>query len=147
MINATKAIAGDITSKVSEASTRSNTRFSEAKAEVEKGIECVEYGCALPNIAAGNQLEVSRGVACEVVYAPLGVVAGVTPFNFPLMVPLWMLPQALVGGNAFVMKPSERVPLSTMRLAELLKGTSRWSSSCAAARRSPSTPASPCRPT
>ena len=91
--------------------------FGEAKAEVEKGIECVEYGCSLPNLAAGNQLEVSRGVACEVVYAPLGVVAGVTPFNFPLMVPLWMLPQALVGGNAFVMKASERVPLSTMRLA------------------------------
>jgi len=95
--------------------------LGEAKAEVEMGIECVEYGCSLPNLAAGNQLEVSRGVACEVVYAPLGVVAGVTPFNFPLMVPLWMLPQALVGGNAFVMKASERVPLSTMRLAELLK--------------------------
>ena len=95
--------------------------FGEAKAEVEKAIECVEYGCSLPNLAAGNQLEVSRGVACEVAYAPLGVVAGVTPFNFPLMVPLWMLPQALVGGNAFILKPSERVPLSTLRLAELLK--------------------------
>jgi malonate-semialdehyde dehydrogenase (acetylating)/methylmalonate-semialdehyde dehydrogenase len=95
--------------------------FSEAKAEVEKGIECVEYGCSLPNLAAGNQLEVSRGVACEVVYEPLGVVAGVTPFNFPLMVPLWMMPQALVGGNAFILKPSEQVPLSSMRLAELLK--------------------------
>ncbi len=95
--------------------------FAEAKAEVEKGIECVEYGCSLPNLAAGNQLEVSRGVACEVAYAPLGVVAGITPFNFPLMVPLWMLPQALVGGNAFILKPSERVPLSTLRLAELLK--------------------------
>ncbi len=95
--------------------------FAEAKAEIEKGIECVEYGCSLPNLAAGNQLEVSRGVACEVAYAPLGVVAGITPFNFPMMVPLWMLPQALVGGNAFVLKPSERVPLSTMRLAELLK--------------------------
>jgi len=89
--------------------------FGEAKAEVEKAIECVEYGCSLPNLAAGNQLEVSRGVACEVAYAPLGVVAGVTPFNFPLMVPLWMLPQALVGGNAFILKPSERVPLSTLR--------------------------------
>ena len=87
--------------------------FGEAKAEVEKGIECVEYGCSLPNLAAGNQLEVSRGVACEVAYAPLGVVAGITPFNFPLMVPLWMLPQALVGGNAFILKPSERVPLSS----------------------------------
>jgi malonate-semialdehyde dehydrogenase (acetylating)/methylmalonate-semialdehyde dehydrogenase len=95
--------------------------YGEAKAEVEKGIECVEYGCSLPNLAAGNQLEVSRGVACEVVHEPLGVVAGITPFNFPLMVPLWMLPQALVGGNAFILKPSERVPLSSMRLAELLK--------------------------
>ncbi len=95
--------------------------FSEAKAEVEKGIECVEYGCSLPNLAAGNQLEVSRGVACEITYEPLGVVAGVTPFNFPLMVPLWMMPQALVGGNAFILKPSEQVPLTSMRLAELLK--------------------------
>ncbi len=94
--------------------------FPEAKAEVEKGIECVEYGCSLPNLAAGNQLEVSRGVACEVIYAPLGVVAGVTPFNFPSMVPLWMLPQALVGGNAFILKPSEQVPLSSLRLAEML---------------------------
>ncbi|MBL9141190.1 MAG: CoA-acylating methylmalonate-semialdehyde dehydrogenase [Phycisphaerae bacterium] len=95
--------------------------YSEAKAEIEKGIECIEYGCSLPNLAAGNQLEVSRGVACEVAYEPLGVVAGVTPFNFPMMVPLWMLPQALVGGNSFVLKPSERVPLSTLRLAEMLK--------------------------
>ena len=93
--------------------------FGESKAEVEKGIECVEYGCSLPNLAAGEKLEVSRGVTCEVVYSPLGVVAGVVPFNFPNMVPLWMLPQALVGGNAFVLKPSERVPLSTMRLVEL----------------------------
>jgi malonate-semialdehyde dehydrogenase (acetylating)/methylmalonate-semialdehyde dehydrogenase len=53
---------------------------------------------------------VSRGVTCEVVYEPLGVVAGIVPFNFPFMVPLWMLPQALVGGNVFVLKPSERVP-------------------------------------
>jgi malonate-semialdehyde dehydrogenase (acetylating)/methylmalonate-semialdehyde dehydrogenase len=95
--------------------------YAEAKAEVEKGIECVEYGCSLPNIASGNQLEVSRGVACELVYESLGVVAGVTPFNFPIMVPLWMLPQALVGGNSFILKPSERVPLTTQRLAVLFK--------------------------
>lgn len=93
--------------------------FSEAKAEVEKGIECVEYGCSLPNVAAGTQLEVSRGVSCEVMYAPLGVVAGIVPFNFPFMVPLWMLPQALVGGNAFILKPSEQVPLSALRIAEI----------------------------
>jgi len=95
--------------------------FTEAKAEVEKGIECLEYGCSLPNLAAGNQLEVSRGVACEVVYEPLGVVAGITPLNFPTMVPFWMLPQALVGGNAFILKPSEQVPQSSMRIAELFR--------------------------
>ncbi len=93
--------------------------FSEAKAEVEKGIECVEFGCSLPNLAAGEQLEVSRGVRCELTYEPLGVVAGIVPFNFPFMVPLWMLPQALVGGNAFILKPSERVPLSSLRLVEI----------------------------
>ena len=67
------------------------------------------------------QLEVSRGVECRIVYEPVGVVAGVTPFNFPIMVPLWMLPQALVGGNAFILKPSEQVPLSCIRLAEMLQ--------------------------
>lgn len=95
--------------------------FAEARAEVEKGIECMEYGCSLPNMASGNQLEVSRGVTCEIVYEALGVVAGITPFNFPFMVPLWMLPQALVAGNAFLLKPSERVPLSSLRLAEIFK--------------------------
>lgn len=95
--------------------------FAESKAEVLKAIECVEFGCSLPNLAAGTQLEVSRGVTCELRYEPLGVVAGIVPFNFPMMVPLWMLPQALIGGNAFVMKPSEQVPLSMIRLAELLK--------------------------
>lgn len=92
--------------------------YSEAEAEVAKAIECLEYGCSLPNLATGSELEVSRGVTCGLTYEPLGVVAGVVPFNFPLMVPMWMLPQALVGGNAFILKPSERVPLSSMRLAE-----------------------------
>ena len=93
--------------------------YSEAEAEVLKAIECLEYGCSLPNLATGSELEVSRGVTCGLTYEPLGVVAGVVPFNFPLMVPMWMLPQALAGGNAFILKPSERVPLSAMRLAEL----------------------------
>ena len=93
--------------------------YAEAKAEVLKGIECVEFGCSLPNLAAGGSLQVSRGVNCEIVHEPLGVVAGVTPFNFPFMVPLWMLPHALVGGNAFILKPSEQVPLSALKLAEI----------------------------
>ena len=94
--------------------------IGQARAEVLKGIECVEYGCALPNLAAGDQLDVSRGVNCRIVYEPVGITAGVTPFNFPMMVPLWMIPQCLVAGNAFILKASEQVPLSGMRLAELL---------------------------
>jgi malonate-semialdehyde dehydrogenase (acetylating)/methylmalonate-semialdehyde dehydrogenase len=95
--------------------------YAEAKAEVLKSIECVEFGCSLPNLAAGSELKVSRGVTCRLEYAPVGVVAGVTPFNFPLMVPLWMLPQALVGGNAFILKPSEQTPLSMIALGELFR--------------------------
>ncbi len=103
------------------ASHENGKTFAEAKASVQKGIECVEFGASLPNIAAGEQLDVSRGVNCRIEHEPLGVVAGVTPFNFPIMVPLWMLPQALVGGNTFVLKPSEQVPLGAMKLAVLLK--------------------------
>ena len=93
----------------------------QAKGEVLKGIECVEYGCSLPNIAQGEQLDVSRGINCSVTHEPLGVCAGIVPFNFPSMVPLWMLPQVLVAGNTFVLKPSEQVPYSAMRLAEIFK--------------------------
>ncbi len=95
--------------------------FPEAKAEVLKGIECVEMGASLQNMADGGQLDVSRGVNCRVIHEPIGVVAGVTPFNFPTMVPLWMIPQALVAGNSFIMKPSERTPYGAMKLAELLQ--------------------------
>ncbi len=94
--------------------------IDEARAEVLKGIECVEFGASIPNIGAGDQLEVSRGVTCSQKHEALGVVAGVTPFNFPIMVPLWMIPQALVGGNAFILKPSEQVPFGAAKLAALL---------------------------
>ena len=96
-------------------------QYGEAEASVLKAIECVEFGCALPNLAAGHQLDVSRGVNCQLTHEPLGVVAGVTPFNFPMMVPMWMLPQALVGGNTFILKPSEQVPLSAQRLAAMFQ--------------------------
>ncbi len=95
--------------------------ISEATASVVKGIECVEMGCSLPNMVAGGQLDVSRGVNCEITHVPLGVVAGIVPFNFPTMVPLWMLPQALVAGNTFVLKPSELVPYGSLKLAALLE--------------------------
>lgn len=94
--------------------------INEAMAEVAKGIECTEFGCALPNIPLGETLYVSRGITCSTIREPLGVCGGVTPFNFPFMVPLWMLPQALVAGNTFVLKPSEQVPVGADRLARLL---------------------------
>jgi len=94
--------------------------FSEAKGEVEKGIECIEFGISCANMP-GQQMDVSRGVACSVSYEPLGVVAGIVPFNFPTMVPLWMMPQALVAGNTFVLKPSEKVPYGAFKLAHMLK--------------------------
>jgi malonate-semialdehyde dehydrogenase (acetylating)/methylmalonate-semialdehyde dehydrogenase len=95
--------------------------YAQAKGSVLKGIECVEFGCSLPNMSAGEHLDVSRGINCAVTHEPLGVCAGIVPFNFPTMVPLWMLPQALVTGNTFVLKPSEQVPYGSMKIAILAK--------------------------
>src|SRR6267143_1796283 len=95
--------------------------MNEAAAEVEKAIEVTEFACSMPQLASGEILEVSRGVECRVDRYPLGVVASITPFNFPNMVPNWTIPNALVLGNTMVLKPSEQVPLSSMRIADLLK--------------------------
>jgi malonate-semialdehyde dehydrogenase (acetylating) / methylmalonate-semialdehyde dehydrogenase len=95
--------------------------LDEARAEVEKSIELTEFACAMPQLAQGELLEVSKGVECRTERYPLGVVASIVPFNFPAMVPNWTIPNALVLGNCMIIKPSEQVPLSTMRLAELLK--------------------------
>jgi len=94
---------------------------SEAAAEIDKSIEVVEFACAMPQIATGEVLEVSRGVDCQNKRIPLGVVASIVPFNFPNMVPHWTIPNILVLGNTMILKPSEQVPLSSMRIAELLK--------------------------
>ena len=94
--------------------------FGEAKAEIEKSIEVTEFACSLPQIASGEIQEVSRGVECRINRVPLGVVASITPFNFPSMVPNWTIPNAIALGNAMILKPSEQVPLSANRLAELL---------------------------
>ncbi len=95
--------------------------YAEGKGDVEKGIECVEYAASLHMMADGGQLDVSRGVNCRVTYEGLGIVAGIVPFNFPVMVPLWMIPNALMAGNAFILKPSEVVPYGAMKLAALLQ--------------------------
>ncbi|HLA91028.1 MAG TPA: CoA-acylating methylmalonate-semialdehyde dehydrogenase [Gemmatimonadaceae bacterium] len=94
---------------------------SEARAEVLKSAELTEFACSLPQIVTGEVLEVSKGVECRVERFPMGVVAAITPFNFPNMVPNWSLPNALALGNTFVLKPSEQVPLSSIRIAALLR--------------------------
>ncbi|MBK7716861.1 MAG: CoA-acylating methylmalonate-semialdehyde dehydrogenase [Gemmatimonadetes bacterium] len=93
----------------------------EADAEILKAVELTEFACSLPQLVAGEVLEVSRGVECRLERYPLGVVAAVNPFNFPAMVPHWTIPNAIALGNTFIMKPSEVVPLSAARIAELLK--------------------------
>jgi malonate-semialdehyde dehydrogenase (acetylating)/methylmalonate-semialdehyde dehydrogenase len=95
--------------------------YAEAKAEILKAIELTEFACSLPQITAGEVMEVSRGVECRIERFPLGVVASITPFNFPNMVPNWTIPNAIALGNCMILKPSELVPLSSTRIAELLK--------------------------
>jgi malonate-semialdehyde dehydrogenase (acetylating)/methylmalonate-semialdehyde dehydrogenase len=94
---------------------------SEARAEVLKSAELCEFATSLPQITAGEVLEVSRGVECRVERYPVGVVACITPFNFPNMVPNWTIPNAIALGNCMILKPSELVPLSAGRIAELLR--------------------------
>jgi malonate-semialdehyde dehydrogenase (acetylating)/methylmalonate-semialdehyde dehydrogenase len=95
--------------------------LAESRASVQRGVEMVEFACGIPSLVVGQVLEnIAGNVDCETVRHPVGVCAGITPFNFPAMVPLWMFPVALVCGNTFVLKPSEKVPLTAVRMAELL---------------------------
>lgn len=95
--------------------------YDEAKAEVLKSAELTEFACSMPQLVSGELLEVSKGVECRVEHFPVGVVASISPFNFPNMVPNWTIPNALVLGNTMILKPSELVPLSANRIAELLQ--------------------------
>jgi malonate-semialdehyde dehydrogenase (acetylating)/methylmalonate-semialdehyde dehydrogenase len=96
--------------------------LTESRGDVRRGIEMVEFACGVPSLLMGEVLEnVARGIDCEAIRQPLGVCVGIAPFNFPAMVPLWMYPVALVCGNTFVLKPSERVPLTANRIGELLQ--------------------------
>jgi malonate-semialdehyde dehydrogenase (acetylating)/methylmalonate-semialdehyde dehydrogenase len=94
---------------------------SDAAGEVARGLEVAEFACGIPHLLKGGFSEnVSTGVDAYSIRQPLGVVAGITPFNFPAMVPMWMFPIAIAAGNAFVLKPSEKDPSASVRLAELL---------------------------
>ena len=96
--------------------------FAEAKAELRRGVENVEVACGIPMMMQGYNLEdITPGVDEMLIRQPLGVVAAIVPFNFPAMIPFWFLPYAIACGNTFVLKPSERVPLSMRRVYELLE--------------------------
>ena len=96
--------------------------FTDAQGEVTRGIDIVEFACGIPQLLKGDYTDqVSTGIDNWTLRQPLGVVAGVTPFNFPVMVPCWMFPVALACGNAFILKPSERDPSASLLMAELLK--------------------------
>ena len=96
--------------------------LEEARGSVRRGIEVVEFACGAPTLLMGDALEeIARGIDCDTIRQPVGVCAGITPFNFPAMVPMWMYPIAIVCGNTFVLKPSEKVPLTAVRLVELLQ--------------------------
>ena len=106
---------------------RGNTRehgktLVESRGDVKRGIEMVEFACGVPSLLMGEAMEnLARGIDCETIRQPLGVCVGITPFNFPAMVPLWMYPVAIACGNTFVLKPSEKVPLTAIKIAELLE--------------------------
>jgi malonate-semialdehyde dehydrogenase (acetylating)/methylmalonate-semialdehyde dehydrogenase len=109
--------------RICESVTREHGKtLAEARGSVYRGIENIEYACAAPTLLMGDTLEnLARGVDCETMLQPLGVCVGITPFNFPAMVPMWMFPLALVCGNTFVLKPSEKVPLTVVMVIELLE--------------------------
>src|SRR6201996_6544331 len=95
--------------------------FADAKGDIQRGLEVVEFACGIPNLMKGEYTEgAGPGIDLYSIRQPLGVVAGITPFNFPAMIPMWKFAPALACGNAFILKPSERDPSVPMRLAALL---------------------------
>ena len=102
--------------------TSENGKTSDdAKAEVRRGIQMVEVACGMPSLMMGDSLnDVAKEIDCKTIRQPIGVCVGITPFNFPAMVPMWMYPFAIACGNAFILKPSEKVPLTPTRSTELL---------------------------
>lgn len=111
--------------EIARITTRENGKtLAESRAELRRGIENVEVACGIPTLMQGYNLEdVSSGIDEMMIRQPLGVVAAITPFNFPAMIPLWFLPYAIACGNTFILKQSERVPLTARRLFELLHQT------------------------
>ena len=116
-----KAVLEDRFEELAALVTRHHGKtLDEARGEVRRGIEVVDFACGAPTLLQGRTLrDVSAGVDQDLYRYPVGVCAGIPPFNFPVMIPLWMFPLAVVAGNTFILKPSERTPLGGERLAEL----------------------------
>ena len=120
-----KQLLHDHAEEIARVTTMENGKtLAEARAELQRGIENVEVACGIPTLMQGYNLEdVASGIDEIMIRQPLGVTAAITPFNFPAMIPLWFLPYAIACGNTFILKPSERVPLTALKLFELLHRT------------------------
>ncbi|HMP72818.1 MAG TPA: CoA-acylating methylmalonate-semialdehyde dehydrogenase [Kiritimatiellia bacterium] len=118
-----KMLLEDAFEELARSVTREHGKtLQEARGDVRRGIEVVEYACAVTELLKGEVLEnVARGIDCEMVRQPVGVCVGICPYNFPALVPMWMYPLAIACGNTFVFKPSEKVPLTGIRLVELFE--------------------------
>jgi malonate-semialdehyde dehydrogenase (acetylating)/methylmalonate-semialdehyde dehydrogenase len=117
-----KALLESHQSDLAQVLTSENGKtLDDARAEVRRGIQMVEVACGMPSLMMGDALnDVAAGIDCKTVRQPIGVCAGITPFNFPAMVPMWMFPFAIACGNAFILKPSEQVPLTPSLAVDLL---------------------------
>jgi malonate-semialdehyde dehydrogenase (acetylating)/methylmalonate-semialdehyde dehydrogenase len=101
--------------------TENGKTIDDARTEVKRGIQMVEVACGMPSLMMGDSLnEIARDIDCHTIRQPIGVCVGITPFNFPAMVPMWMWPFAIACGNTFILKPSEKVPMTPSRATELL---------------------------
>lgn len=110
--------AGDLANVLT---SENGKTLEDARAEVRRGIQMVEVACGMPTLMMGDSLnDVAQGIDCKTIRQPLGVCVGITPFNFPAMVPMWMYPFAIAAGNAFILKPSERVPLTPSLAVDLI---------------------------
>src|ERR1022692_2722362 len=117
-----KALLDKHTADLANVLTSENGKTADdARAEVRRAIQMVEMACGMPSLMMGDSLnDVAAGIDCKTIRQPIGVCAGITPFNFPAMVPMWMYPFAIASGNTFVLKPSEKVPLTPTLAAQLL---------------------------
>src|SRR5262249_16654730 len=118
-----KQLLEDHLEEIARTCTRENGKtLAESRAEIRRGIENVEVACGIPTMMQGYNLEdVASGIDEMMIRQPLGVVAAITPFNFPAMIPFWFLPYAIACGNTFILKPSEKVPLTMRMVFELME--------------------------